>query len=111
MIGGSKGQQSEMLLGGKAAEKGPSTCWLPARQVQGGRKAVANTSVWALYTEPKGVDSKQGGQEAKGGSEKRRRSTPVCQVLCWASVTQHGGVWGPGISPERPLTLMAIKEI
>lgn len=56
-------------------ERGPSACWLPARQVQGGRKAIANTSGWALYTEPKGVDSKRGGQEAKGGSEKRRRST------------------------------------
>lgn len=104
VIGASQGQQSEMLLGGKATERGPSPCWLPVRQVRHGREAIASTSAWDLCAEP-GVGRQQTGQ---GGSEKREWSAPVCQALCWASVTGCRGAWGPGISPARPLTLMAL---
>lgn len=53
----------------------------------------------ALCTEPRGLTTEE------------ERDTPACQALFQASVTPRGGVWGPGILPEWPSTLTAIKEI
>ena len=55
--------------------------------------------VQALCTEPRGLTTEE------------ERDTPACQALFQASVTPRGGVWGPGILPEWPSTLTAIKEI
>lgn len=74
----------------------------------GGRPLPAHPPGTFALSPGEGADSKRGGQDSKGGSEKREWSTPVCQALCWASVTGCRGAWGPGISPAWPLTLMAL---
>lgn len=91
-----------MLLGGKATERSPSLGWLPARQVQDRRKAIAN------YL-PRLFARAQGGRQQmrRTRSEGRLRKEKL-EFLC---VTQHRGAQGPGILPGWLLTLMAIKEI